>query len=258
MYVDILTQPYAFINKALQSGIFTKKAFILGFISSILTAGIAFFIRWLFLNYWDMDLLSLHDWISSLTYFSFLGGIRFVIREYLNQKLYLPMDGGNGSQPNSGAGSSSNPGVSSSSNNPGVGSSSNTLPPSFDPQCHHSYTPDEASRLRKKIVIAVDFFYYCAEQATGAQEQLTLFYSERPKREAEGNLETWDKQRPTLNKALYEWERNYDTEGRKLVNLQKQWHMGKSIVPTEPTQTKRSFSDFSEYDENNSSTSNKR
>jgi hypothetical protein len=100
------------------------------------------------------------------------------------------MDGGNGSQPNSGAGSSSNPGVSSSSNNPGVGSSSNTLPPSFDPQCHHSYTPDEASRLRKKIVIAVDFFYYCAEQATGAQEQLTLFYSERPKREAEGNLET--------------------------------------------------------------------
>lgn len=75
--LNISPQPYSFVDEPLKSGILAKKSFIIGLISSIITPAIGYFIRLTLLTYIDYDVLSLHDWFGSLSYFSSLGGMSF-------------------------------------------------------------------------------------------------------------------------------------------------------------------------------------
>jgi len=59
-----------------------NKAFIIGLISSLITAVIGYGIRLLFFCYLDFDLFANLDNWKSLAYFCSLGGIRYVINEW--------------------------------------------------------------------------------------------------------------------------------------------------------------------------------
>jgi hypothetical protein len=77
-------------SQCLQSAMFTiNKPFIVGLISSLITAIIGYAIRLLFFYYWDFDLFTnLDDW-KSLTYFCTLGGIRYGINEWFKNIFLL-------------------------------------------------------------------------------------------------------------------------------------------------------------------------
>ena len=70
-------------SQSLQSAIFTiNKTFIVGLISSFITAIIGYAIRLLFFHYLEFDIFTNLDNWKSLAYFCSLGGIRFVINEW--------------------------------------------------------------------------------------------------------------------------------------------------------------------------------
>ena len=93
----------------LQSSMFTLNTkFFLGLVSSMITAAIGYAIRWIVLVYFDYDMLiNIDNWTVSMAYFCSLGGIRYVIREYLQENNFF-MYNGSGSNPigtNNGTGS---------------------------------------------------------------------------------------------------------------------------------------------------------
>ncbi len=75
----------------LRSGIFTiNRIFFVGLFSSIITAAIGYGIRLILLNYLEYDIFTnLDNWKISLSYFCSLGGIRFLISEYIKQNFSL-------------------------------------------------------------------------------------------------------------------------------------------------------------------------
>ena len=121
-----LPKPHAFSSMPLQSGIFTmNRNFLIGLISSIITAAIGYGLRFIVLNYLEYDVFfNLDNWIPSLTYFCSLGSIRFLISEYLKQNTTLMCyGGGSGSLPVGSNAAGSNLTM-QAPNNSGIGSSS--------------------------------------------------------------------------------------------------------------------------------------
>jgi hypothetical protein len=93
-----ILSPHGFTSLPLHSGMFSiNRTFVIGLISSIVTAGIGFLVRWMILYYLEYDIFgNLCNLSISLTYFCSLGGIRFVINEYLKENLFMLSTGGNG------------------------------------------------------------------------------------------------------------------------------------------------------------------
>ena len=91
-------KPHTFTSLPLHSGIFRiNRRFVIGLVSSIITAVIGYLIKIVILYTLEYDILAnLDNWSASLGYFCSLGGIRFVISEYLNQKTFLLSTGGSG------------------------------------------------------------------------------------------------------------------------------------------------------------------
>ena len=91
-------KPHTLTSSPLHSGIFIfNKRFLIGLVSSIFTAVIAYFIRFFLLYSLDYDIWSnLDNVIPSLSYFCSIGGIRYVINEYLNQNIFSFSTVGNG------------------------------------------------------------------------------------------------------------------------------------------------------------------
>lgn len=88
-----------------KSGIFNfNKVFFLGLFSSVITAALGYAFRLLILYYVDYDIISysynLSELIVSLSYFCSLGGIRFVMNEYLKDTICLMSTPGGGSSSN--------------------------------------------------------------------------------------------------------------------------------------------------------------
>ena len=80
----------------LESAIFSfNKQFGIGLVSSFITAAIGYAVRLVVLNYLEYDILNnLANWQVCLSYFCSLGGIRFVINEWLkNTFLMSSMNG---------------------------------------------------------------------------------------------------------------------------------------------------------------------
>ena len=119
-----LPKPPVFSSMPLQSGIFTiNSKFIIGLISSLITAAIGYGIRLILLNYLEYDVFTnLNNLFASLSYFCSLGGIRFVISEYLKENTLLMSYCGGPSPVGSNAAGSNL--TMQAPNNSGIGSSS--------------------------------------------------------------------------------------------------------------------------------------
>jgi hypothetical protein len=83
-------KPHAFSSMPLQSDIFTfNRKLIISFVSSIITGVIGYTIKIIVWSYLDYQLFNPDNFIASLTYFGSLGGIRFVIYEYLKENTMM-------------------------------------------------------------------------------------------------------------------------------------------------------------------------
>ena len=66
-----------------------NKKYVIGLISSIIAGGIGYALRLVVFNYLDYDVFSsLDNLYISLSYFFSLGGITFLIKEYLNNNAF--------------------------------------------------------------------------------------------------------------------------------------------------------------------------
>lgn len=96
--LDILPKPHTFTSLPLQSSIFNfnkskRYKFYAAFITSIVVAGLAFLGKYIILHCSGMDIFDIltNTW-SSLGYFCTLGGLRFLIKVWVENNLVLTMN----------------------------------------------------------------------------------------------------------------------------------------------------------------------
>jgi hypothetical protein len=156
----------------LQSGIFSiNRNTLIGLVSSIITAAMGYGVRLILIINLEYDIFTnLDHLIPSLSYFCSLGGIRFVLNEYLKQNTYLKYYCG-GIDP---AGYNS---PMQATNGPGIGSSGASLP------------SEDRLKLEKKILKVEKSVSYFKEQLEGFEQDLHNTESQRSVYREMGKLE---------------------------------------------------------------------
>jgi len=249
-----------FSSMPLQSGIFSiNKKFIIGLVSSIITAAMGYGIRFILLNYLEYDVFTnLDNWIVSLSYFCSLGGIRFVINEYLKENIFLmsycggPMPVSNntavsGSLPvgNNAAGYNSSM---QAPNNSGTGSSS-----ADDVSSRREFLKLQESL--RKVERKIEYF---EEQLEGANQDLKEAESKRHDYVDRAQAEERYKNCLEAHDAAKDCYTNLVSENRMYEILKKKLENGDYSTSGNSSITKRRFSDCSMANDDSSAPTNKR
>jgi len=248
-----LSKPPVFSSMTLQSGIFTiNRNIIIGLVSSIITAAIGYGIRLILLNYFNYDVFTnLNNLLASLSYFCSLGGIRFVISEFIKENtLLMSCCGGPSPVGSNAAGNISfmqppnNPGIgSSSAGNPGAGGGSIT---------GHRLSLEQ--RIRK-VLDKVDYF---SQQLEGAQLDLNGTMSRRRLYLESGREDEWYREYKEAMSAIKDSDTNLASEHRMLNILQKKLANGDYSMSSTSATAKRGFNDSSMSNDNSTPTDTKR
>nr|YP_009543509.1 hypothetical protein [Coniothyrium glycines]AYU74399.1 hypothetical protein [Coniothyrium glycines] len=205
-----------------------KQKMLIGFTSSVITAGIGYGIRFICLYYLEYDVFTnIDNWIASLSYFCCLGGIRFLINEYLKENIYLihyctghiPVSNGTAEivslpvrsksagtifhmDPSNNSATGSSSVGSSSVGNSSVGSSSVGDAP----------ITDEHSEIKKRILHKQEMIVYYHEQLWAAKQTLEYLDSIKHIFENNGRFEDWKTQYSTSLSDIRDWERNISSD----------------------------------------------
>jgi hypothetical protein len=180
-----LVKPHAFCSMPLQSSIFTiNRNFIIGLVSSIITAAIGYVVRLIILNSLEYDVFTnLDNLIASLSYFCSLGGIRFVIKECLKENTFLmSYSCGPTGVSNSTDGSSSLPGRNSAVGNTSLMQAPNDrgIGSSRSGGSSGGLITDDRSKLQQRILKVEGKLSYFREQVEGAKQDLNEIIGRRP------------------------------------------------------------------------------
>lgn len=263
-----LPKPNVFSSMPLQSSFFTiNRKFIIGLVSSIITAAIAYGIRLILLHYLEHDVFTdLDNWIASLSYFCSLGAIRFVINECLKENTFLmSYCDGPIAVSNNTAGSSSLPvgsygaGYNSSMQAPNNSGIVNTSagPSSIAGTADHSTTgigsssagdasiTNDRSKLEQKISKVQDKVQYFGEQLEGAKQDYNEVISKQSEYVTLGKAEEWQRKYIEAVSALKDSETNLSSEIRMHSILQKKLVNGDYSMSGTSSTTKRRLSDCS-------------
>jgi hypothetical protein len=235
-----LPKSHVFSSMPLQSGIFTiNRNFIIGLVSSIITAAMGYGIRFILFNYLEYDVFTnLDNWRVSLSYFCYLGGIRFVINEYLKENTFLmSYCGGGGAVPNNTAG--------------GKLAGYNSPMQAFGP----SITEDR-SMLEQKIRKVQEKVQYFSEQLEAANQDLYEVEHKKPLYLANGKEEEWKKEYLETLSAIKDTKTNLSSESRMQSILQKRLEDGYYSTSDTSATTKRRFSDCSMAKDDSSTPTN--
>jgi hypothetical protein len=253
----------------LQSAIFTiNRTFIIGLVSSIITAVIGYGIRLILWKYLEYDIFTnLDNWIVSLSYFCSLGGTSFVIKEYLKENTYQmsyrgdPMavsnnTAGKGSLPvgsnaagyNSSMQAPNNSGSSSAGDNSATGSSS----------AGDASMANDRAQLQEKIRKKRENILYFKEQFIASNSMVNTLLTNKPLYVAAGNEEDWNYEYSEALSALEDTKTNLSSEIRMRTILQRNLENGNYTMSAPSTTTKRGFSDSSMANDASSKPSNKR
>nr|YP_010371623.1 hypothetical protein M1U80_mgp33 [Exserohilum rostratum]UOU81277.1 hypothetical protein [Exserohilum rostratum] len=257
-----LAKPHAFSSMPLQSGIFTiNRNILIGLVSSIITAALGYVVRLILLNFLEYDVLTnLDNLIPSLSYFCSLGGIRFVINEFLKENTFLTYHcGGNRAVSNPTAGSGSLPvGINPAGyspmqapNEPGIGSSGPA-------GSSGALVTDERSKLQERILKIEGKLSYSREQVEGARQDLDEVVSRKPMYIESGNEEQREREHYGAISALHDCNTNLSAEMRMLSLLKTKLANGDFSMSDSSATTKRSFIDSSMSNDNISTPANKR
>lgn len=253
-----LPKSHVFSSMPLQSGIFTiNRNFIIGLVSSIITAAMGYVIRLILLNYLEYDVFTnLDNLIASSSYFCSLGGIRFVINEYLKENTFLmSYCGGARAVSNNTAGSGSLPvggnaaGYNSfmqAPDQPGIGSSS---------AGHPSITNDR-SNLEQRINRVQAKVHYFEGQLGAAQEEFNEILSKQSVYEASGRAEQWQRLYLEKRSAVEDSYTNLHSESRMQNILQTKLENGDYSISATSANTKRRFNDSSMAKDDSSTPTN--
>jgi len=237
-----LPKSHVFSSMPLQSGIFTiNRKFMIGLVSSIITAAMGYGIRFILLNYIEYDVFTnLDNWRVSLSYFCYLGGIRFVIQEYLKENTFLmSYCGGGGAVPNNTVGGKL-AGYNSQMQAPGPGPS----------------ITEDRSKLEQDLRKVQRKLQYFSEQLEATKEDLDEVQHKRPLYLASGKEEEWKKEYFATISAIEDTQTNLSSEIRMQGILQKRLEDGYSSTSDTSATTKRRFSDSSMAKDDSSTPTN--
>jgi len=269
-----LSKPHVFSSMPLQSGIFTiNRKFIIGLVSSIITAAMGYGIRLILLHYLEHDVFTdLDNWIASLSYFCSLGAIRFVINECLKENTFLmsycggPMGvsnntAGSGSLPvgSNAAGYNSSMQAPNSSDIGNYSAGSSSIPGTAVPgsTADHSTTglgsssggdasiTNDRSKLEHRISKVQDKVQYFGEQLEGAKQDYNEVISKQSEYVTHGKAEEWQREYIEAVSAVKDSETNLSSEIRMHNVLQKKLVNGDYSMSGTSTTTKRRLSDCS-------------
>jgi hypothetical protein len=259
-----LPKPHPFSSMTLQSGIFTfNRKLIIGFVSSIITAAIGYGIRLILLRYLNYDIFTnLDNWSVSLSYFCSLGGIRFVITEFLKDNTLMYYSGCTTpiSNPTSGSAYlpvSTNPvGYNcpmQAPNEPGTGN--------FRPENSSSsagyLTTDDRLKLEQRIHKVGQKVVYFEEQLEGARQDLDIIVSNRSMYIENGKQDEWQRAYMDSTSALKDCQTNLSSEMRMQTKLKEKLASGDYSMSGPSAISKRRLSDCSiDKDNSNKRTSN--
>jgi hypothetical protein len=261
-------------SSPLQSAMFTiNKRLVIGLISSLITAAIGYGIRLILLNYLEYDVFTnLDNWIVSLSYFCSLGGIRFLIGEFVKENFFLTSTGDNyitgltnmtnstavtssrGHDPWIGSSSGATPGQNDpgiGNNDPGIGSSSGATPGNNTTGIGNTITGADLTtqhrlELEKKIVKVQADIVYFNEQHEEAKWLYWDLMSKRSQYENSGRGEQWLREHAKAKSALDQTETNLTTELKVDGILRTKWANGDyDRFRSTSTSTKRGFNDSS-------------
>lgn len=250
------------LKKKLNRKLFDNKKFIIGLISSIITAAIGYALRLTLLNYLEYDIFTnLDNLVPSLSYFCSLGGIRFVTNEWLKQNTFLMhYCGGNMAVSNPTVRSGSlpvgiNPAGNSSPmqapNDPGIGSSKSGGSSSY-------LNSEERTKLEQKISKIGDKLSYFVEQVDGAKRDLNQMISLRPVYLQRGEQDQWQREYDQALSALKDCQTNLFSETRMHDILKRKLDNGDYSMSGASTTSKRNFTDSSMYNDDSNAHANKR
>ena len=246
----------------LQSGIFTiNRNILIGLVSSIITAALGYVVRLILLNFLEYDVLTnLDNLIPSLSYFCSLGGIRFVINEFLKENTFLTYHcGGNRAVSNPTAGSGSLPvGINPAGYSPMQAPNEPGISSSGPAGSSGALVTDERSKLQERIFKIEGKLSYCREQVEGARQDLDEVVSKRPMYIENGHEELWTREYHEAISALNDCNTNLSSEMRMHSILKTKLANGDFSVSGSSGTTKRSFIDSSMSNDNFSTPANKR
>ena len=260
---NYIIKPHQFASMPLQSSIFTiNRNFIIGLVSSIITAAMGYVVRLILFNYLEYDIFTnLDNWIVSLSYFCSLGSIRFVINEYLKENTFQMYSCG-GTMPvsNTTVGSGSLPvGIHPAGyispmqapNDPGIGSSR-------PGGSSGALITDSRSILEQKIIKVEGKLNYFREQVEGAEADLDEIISKRFVYIERGKQEQWQLEHNQALSALKDCNTNLSSELRMHNILKTKLANGDYSMSGASATTKRSFTDSSISKDDSSRPTNKR
>ena len=272
-----VANPTSFVGTStLQSGIFTiNKTFIIGLVSSIITAAIAYGVRFYVSKYLLYDIFSNLDNVPvSLTYFCSLGGIRFLIKEGINT-LHTSCAGGPMPVSSSTAESDSLPRGSSAAgltssmqapNNPG--GSNFSADPSYTPGTiadsgtgtsnSSTENSNDLSNLEKKIFRVKGNAEYQQEQIIGWRQEIKDLEDNKNKYIEDGKLQDWEAKFISAHDALKDSHTNFNSEIRMYHILESKRVNGDYSMSGPSSNNKRKFGDSSIANDNPSISNNKR
>jgi len=266
------TTPVSFIAKSYStiqtSGLYINKNmyklsinrnFLIGLISSIITAAMGYILRLILLNYLEYDVFThLDNWTVSLSYFCSLGGSRFVINEWLKENMYSCGGTLAVSNPTVGSGSlpvGTNPvgniSTMQAPNDPGIGSSTPA-------GSSGALITDDRLKLQQKLAKVQGKLQYFDEQYHAARFDLHEIESKRDFYIARGEQQLWQTEHQNAVSALNDCSINATSELRMKEILETKLNNGDYSMSAVSDTTKRSFADSSMSNDDSSTRINKR
>jgi hypothetical protein len=239
----------------LHSGMFTiNKKFVVGLISSIITAAVGYGIKWILLNHMEYDVFAnLDNWRVSLSYFCSLGAIRFVVGEFVNQQfffMYSSIPGSTGpsvtniTSPVASSRGLDNPVITSSSmntnsnngttdqNTTGIGSSA----------IGDASTTQDRQRMEELLAKKEKRFQEFIEQYLQAEEDFNEVNAEKPD---PSNFKDWERRRLIAKSAYDDTATNAAAEQRMCRILKAKLENGNYSADNTSVLGKRNTNSFS-------------
>lgn len=229
----------------------TNGSFIIGLISSIITAGMGYLVRHILLKYLDYDVFTnLDDWTLSLSYFCSLGGIRFVINEWIKENAFrMYFCGGTDSSIcNKQVGYIS---TMQSPNNPGIG---NSRPAGSS----GALITDVRSILQQKLSKVEAKIDYFTEQVNAAKYDLDHVLFKKPFYIERGEENKWHIEYQETVSVMNDCKTNLSSELRMHKILKTKLENEDYSISDASATTKRSFTASSMSNDDSSTRTNKR
>lgn len=256
-----LPNPYGFSSMPLQSGIFTfNRNMIIGFLSSLITAALGYGIRLLLLKYLEYDVFTnLDNWITSLSYFCSLGGIRFVINECLKENTFImSYCGGPMTVSNNTAGTGYLPvGSNAAGYNSSMQAPDNPGPGPGNANAADAQTSSERIELEDRIAKKQAEMSYWDDQVEATIDNFQDILAHQEIYRATGRSVEWQKLYDEGIIAIRQSKANLSIESNILNVLQNKLANGNYSI-TDSSLTKRTFIENSTANNDSSGPSTKR